>query len=114
MSRSGTLRIRIYTCIWPVLISTSLKACVFVPGYAVDPSVDSAMGSSVKVVGTAPSTKEGELKTVFETIPKRPKDKRKRVKNDDPGDIEGFLGPWGRFENEMEIAKPNEVWILHI
>jgi len=79
-------------------------------GYAVDPSVDNAStpSTSAKIIGVAPSTKESELKSVFETIPKRPKDKRKREKNDDPADLEGFLGPWGGFENEMKVAKPTE------
>jgi pre-mRNA-processing factor 17 len=82
-------------------------------GYAADPSVDFNMGAKPKVVGTAPADASvDELKTVFETIPKRPKDSRKRLKNDNPEDIEGFLGPWGSFENEQKVAKPTEVIIL--
>jgi len=33
---------------------------------------------------------------------------RKQEKNDNPEDVEGFLGPWGKFENEVSVAKPNE------
>lgn len=78
-------------------------------GYAVDPSIDSAASKVPKVVGSAPQ--QGDIKTVFETIAKRPKDKRKRERNDCPDDIEGFLGPWGGFVDEQKVAKPNEVSI---
>jgi len=47
-------------------------------------------------------------KTVFEKRPARPEDKRKRVRNDDPSDIDGYLGPWGGFVDEKKIAKPTE------
>jgi len=50
-----------------------------------------------------------ELKTVFEKIPLRPKDKRKRERNDQPEDIEGFLGPWGGYIDEEKVSRPNEV-----
>lgn len=40
-------------------------------------------------------------KSVFETIKKRPLDKKKRTKNDNPEDINGFLGPWGGYEGEQ-------------
>lgn len=43
---------------------------------------------------------ETEGKSVFETIKKRPLDKKKRTKNDNPEDINGFLGPWGGYEGE--------------
>jgi len=77
----------------------------------VDPSVETSTGATTKLVGVLPDSKEGggELKTVFESVPLRPKDKRKRQRNDNPEDIEGFVGPWGRFENEMTVAKPSEV-----
>lgn len=81
-----------------------------VTGYAVDPSVDLTMGATPKVVGVAPeNASAGELKTVFETIKARPKDKRKRLRNDNPEDVEGFLGPWGAFENQEHVSKPTEV-----
>ena len=48
-------------------------------------------------------------KTVFEATKKRPEDKRKRVRNDDSSDIEGYLGPWGKFVDEQTVMKPNEV-----
>lgn len=46
---------------------------------------------------------------MFEKIPKRPQDKRKRIRQNDPEDIEGFLGPWGGFVNEVKVSKPDEV-----
>lgn len=33
---------------------------------------------------------------------------RKRLKNDDPTDIDGFMGPWARYENEKHSSKPSE------
>lgn len=50
-----------------------------------------------------------EDKTVFEKVKKREGDKRKRVQQNDPDDIEGFLGPWGGFVDETKISKPTEV-----
>lgn len=74
-------------------------------GYALDPSVDEqADGKSY--VGDLQSAYDDNGKTVFEA-PKAKK-MRKQEKNDNPEDIEGFLGPWGRFENEVTVAKPNE------
>lgn len=76
-------------------------------GYALDPSITN--DGQIKVVG---STEEGKdvdsVKTVFETSKIRPLDKRKRKKNDDPGDVDGFLGPWGGFVDEQKVAKPTE------
>lgn len=82
-------------------------------GYAVDPSVALNMGETNKVVGVAPdNASAGELKTVFESSKPRPKDKRKRLRNDNPDDIEGFLGPWGAFENQEHVSKPTEVSVV--
>ena len=54
--------------------------------------------------------------TVFEITKKRPEDKRKRHLNDDPSNIDGYLGPWGKFVDEKTVMKPNEVglYILNI
>ncbi|KAJ8959125.1 hypothetical protein NQ318_022383 [Aromia moschata] len=76
-------------------------------GYALDPSV-SANGE-IKVVGATEEGKNPEsVRTVFETSKIRPLDKRKRKKNSDPSDIEGFLGPWGGYVDEQKVAKPTE------
>lgn len=46
--------------------------------------------------------------SVFEKPEKRPAEKRKRVKNNDPSDVEGYLGPWALYEDQLLVAKPNE------
>jgi pre-mRNA-processing factor 17 len=38
----------------------------------------------------------------------RPLDKRKRKRNGDPSDIEGYLGPWAKYEDEETVSKPGE------
>lgn len=77
-------------------------------GYALDPTVDGKVVEGSSVVGSAEALKEAQGKTVFESTTKRPLDKRKRNKNDDPSDIEGFLGPWGSFVDEKKVMKPSE------
>ena len=47
--------------------------------------------------------------TVFETMQKRKGDKRQRHQNTDAGDVEGYLGPWGKFVDEQTVMKPSEV-----
>jgi len=44
---------------------------------------------------------------------KRKGDKRQRQRNDDAGDVEGYLGPWGKFVDEQTVMKPSEVSWLH-
>ncbi|KAI9584621.1 pre-mRNA-processing factor 17 [Glossina fuscipes] len=74
-------------------------------GYALDPSVDD-VGDGQSFVGDLQSAYDDEGKTVFEGP--KPKKRRKQEKNDNPEDIEGFVGPWGKYENEQRVAKPNE------
>lgn len=72
-------------------------------GYALDPST----GTDGKTfVGHLQDAYDTDGKTVFEKTEK--KDSRKRVKNDQPEDVEGFVGPWARYEDEQRIACPNE------
>ena len=33
------------------------------------------------------------------------------MRQNDPEDIEGFLGPWGGFVDEVKISKPDEVTV---
>lgn len=76
-------------------------------GYAIDPSISN--NGLMKVVGSTDEGKDPEdVVTVFETTKVRPLDKRKRKKNADPSDIDGFLGPWCGFIDEQKIAKPTE------
>ncbi|XP_075148681.1 pre-mRNA-processing factor 17 [Haematobia irritans] len=74
-------------------------------GYALDPTVDE-VADGKSFVGDLQSAYDDDGKTVFEAP--KPKKKRKQEKNDNPQDIEGFLGPWGKYENEESVAKPNE------
>ncbi|XP_053603859.1 pre-mRNA-processing factor 17 [Plodia interpunctella] len=77
-------------------------------GYAVDPSteVDSGSGDPIVLSAMVAPPEESEGKSVFESIKKRPLDKKKRNKNDNPEDVTGFLGPWGGYEGEKRIMKP--------
>ncbi|XP_069128076.1 pre-mRNA-processing factor 17-like [Argopecten irradians] len=77
-------------------------------GYAMDPSVDVQVSSDLPIVGDKVAAEESKGLTVFEAAPKRPEDKRKRLRNSDPGDIEGYLGPWGKFVDEKTVMKPSE------
>ena len=45
---------------------------------------------------------------MFEATKARQGDKRKRQRNDDAGDIEGYLGPWGKYIDEKTTMKPDE------
>jgi pre-mRNA-processing factor 17 len=47
--------------------------------------------------------------TIFETSKKRAGEKRKKEANNDPGDIEGFHGPWAPFADEITVSRPSEV-----
>lgn len=46
--------------------------------------------------------------TVFETG-QRKIEKRKKFKENDASNIDGFLGPWAKYVDEKEVAKPSEV-----
>eukprot|EP00092_Neocalanus_flemingeri_P017140 GFUD01018537.1.p1 GENE.GFUD01018537.1~~GFUD01018537.1.p1 ORF type:complete len:577 (-),score=167.48 GFUD01018537.1:105-1835(-) len=76
-------------------------------GYAYDPST-TGEGEGDKLVGSEMAAAETEFKTVFEDMKKRPLDKRKRDKNTDPADIEGYLGPWAKYKDEETVSRPND------
>lgn len=75
-------------------------------GYAVDPSSTSGVEESLIISENVDS--EAPKKTVFEKVKPRPLDKRKKNKNDNPEDIEGFLGPWATYVDEKRVVKPTE------
>jgi len=77
-------------------------------GYALDPTADGTPGEGKSFVGARDLAEEQSGRTTFEPSLNRVGDKRKRVKNDQPEDIEGFIGPWGGFVDEEKIAKPSE------
>ena len=73
--------------------------------FAYDPSTtDSTEGE--KLIGDKAMAVEAEFKTVFEDNKERPLDKRKRAKNTDASDIEGYLGPWAKYADEETVSKP--------
>ncbi len=77
-------------------------------GYAVDPSIN-VEGEGSRVVGNVDAAEAGDLKSVFEAdTEKRPKDSRKKETNNDPSDIEGYKGPWAKFEDEVTVSKPGD------
>lgn len=73
--------------------------------FAYDPStLDETAGD--KLIGSKEAAEEAEFKTVFEDNKLRPLDKRKREKNTDAADIEGYLGPWAKYKDEETVSKP--------
>jgi len=60
------------------------------------------------MIGAKEAAEESGGKTVFENTTLRPSDKRKRHRNNDPSDIQGFLGPWGGYVDEKRIIMPSE------
>lgn len=77
-------------------------------GYALDPTVGGEGGEGSSFIGSVDQAKESKGITVFESTKLRPLDKRKRARNNNPEDIEGFLGPWGGFVDEQRVMKPSE------
>lgn len=60
------------------------------------------------IIGAKEAAEVLGCKTVFKSTTLRPSDKRKRHRNDNPADIEGFLGPWGGYVDEKRVIKPTE------
>jgi pre-mRNA-processing factor 17 len=46
--------------------------------------------------------------TVFEAKTVRSGEKRKREEKGDPGDIDGYKGPWREYVGQVKVAKPTE------
>lgn len=55
---------------------------------------------------------EPEIVNVTKSVESSPGSSRfkkmKRVKNDDPTDLDGYQGPWARFDGERHVSKPSE------
>lgn len=77
-------------------------------GYALDPTADSQNTGDAFVGPNLEAAYDTEGKTVFESNKIKPEHRRKRHKNDNPSDLEGFLGPWGKYEDEKLIAQPSD------
>ncbi|XP_056103146.1 pre-mRNA-processing factor 17 [Rhinichthys klamathensis goyatoka] len=76
-------------------------------GYALDPSVDTSQVSSSCYIGAIEEAEKNKGLTVFETGPKK-SEKRRKVKGGDASDIDCFLGPWAKYQDEKDVAKPSE------
>lgn len=78
-------------------------------GYALDPSVTGGTSTSGdRYVGDLEKAEEKKGLTIFEVAEPRAGDKRKREKPGDPGDTEGYKGPWAPYIDESKVAKPSE------
>ncbi|KAK3506595.1 hypothetical protein QTP70_010592 [Hemibagrus guttatus] len=76
-------------------------------GYALDPSIDTNQISSSSYVGAVDEAEKHKGQTVFETGPRKT-EKRKKVKGGDAAEIDSFLGPWAKYQDEKDVAKPSE------
>lgn len=74
-------------------------------GRAVDPSDNSALAV---VQRNLASTAIGSSVSDQEAGKKEKTEKRKRLRNDDPSDVDNFVGPWAEFENEVKVSAPSE------
>ncbi|CAB4058081.1 CDC40 [Lepeophtheirus salmonis] len=74
-------------------------------GFAMDPS----LGSDA-LVASDKNKFQDEDKDFFSPNVCQPEKQpsRKRETNVDPSDIEGFLGPWGKYKDEVTVSKPSE------
>jgi pre-mRNA-processing factor 17 len=76
-------------------------------GYAADPSVGEH--ATPQLIGNQLTAEMNEGRTIFETNIKRSNDKRKKEKNYDSSDVEGFQGPWSTYADEITVSRPSEV-----
>ncbi|XP_066533201.1 pre-mRNA-processing factor 17 [Hoplias malabaricus] len=76
-------------------------------GYALDPSVDNSQLSSSSYIGAVDEAEKNKGLTVFETGTKKA-EKRRKVKGGEASEIDGFLGPWAKYQDEKDVAKPSE------
>ncbi|XP_026111502.1 pre-mRNA-processing factor 17-like [Carassius auratus] len=76
-------------------------------GYALDPSLDTSQVSSSSYIGAVEEAEKNKGLMAFETGVKK-SEKRKKVKGGDASDIESFLGPWAKYQDERDVAKPSE------
>ncbi|MBN3274254.1 PRP17 factor, partial [Polyodon spathula] len=75
-------------------------------GYALDPSLDNSH-LTTGYIGAIEEAEKNKGLTVFEAGAKKT-EKRKKVKGSDASNIEGFLGPWAKYLDEKDVAKPSE------
>ncbi|KAM3722366.1 Pre-mRNA-processing factor [Dirofilaria immitis] len=71
-------------------------------GFACDPSAD----QYDRFVGDVKKAQETQGAGLFEGQ-KTGGEKRRRKRNMDSSDVEGYTGPWARFEDEVEVSRPD-------
>ncbi|XP_069743686.1 pre-mRNA-processing factor 17 [Narcine bancroftii] len=77
-------------------------------GYALDPTLDhSEVPAGDTYIGSVEDAEKNQGLTVFESSKKKT-EKRKKLKEADPANIEGFQGPWAKYIDEKDVAKPTE------
>uniref|UniRef100_A0A8C4EVL1 Cell division cycle 40 homolog (S. cerevisiae) n=1 Tax=Dicentrarchus labrax TaxID=13489 RepID=A0A8C4EVL1_DICLA len=76
-------------------------------GYALDPSVDTHQVCTSSYIGAVDEAEKNKGLTVFESGPKK-SEKRKKVKGGEAEEIDSFLGPWAKYADEKDVAKPSE------
>ncbi|XP_048386478.1 pre-mRNA-processing factor 17 [Stegostoma tigrinum] len=77
-------------------------------GYALDPTVDHSEGTGGGTyIGSVEDAEKNQGLTVFESGKKKT-EKRKKLKEPDPANIDGFQGPWAKYVDEKDVAKPSE------
>lgn len=89
-------------------------------GYALNPT----LSDNNKYIGDKESLTENKSMTIFnqdnKTIKSKKSQRRKRIRNEDPSDIDGYLGPWApnfisneqKEEYEQELEKRRQEWKL--
>uniref|UniRef100_A0A671X3S8 Pre-mRNA-processing factor 17 n=1 Tax=Sparus aurata TaxID=8175 RepID=A0A671X3S8_SPAAU len=76
-------------------------------GYALDPSVDTHQVTTSGYIGAVDEAEKNKGLTVFESGHKK-SEKRKKIKGGDAEEIDNFLGPWAKYIDEKDVAKPSE------
>lgn len=77
-------------------------------GYALDPTAENQTGGENYIGPNLEAAYNSDGKTVFESNKIKPENRRKRHKNDDSADLDGFLGPWGKYVDEKLVAQPTD------
>ncbi|KAI1277767.1 Pre-mRNA-processing factor 17 [Halotydeus destructor] len=78
-------------------------------GIANNPSDGSTVDS--KIAKGIPSSEVGATSTAADPEaepPVNPMGKRRRERNMDPADIDGYTGPWAQYTDEVKVSQPNE------
>lgn len=78
-------------------------------GYANDPSTNVNPEAAGSVVGDLESFAENKGVMNYEKSDRKKKGpKRAREEFGEPSNVEGYNGPWRRYENEIRVSKPTE------